>query len=126
LDAQFEAAGWDTNDGRYRKGEAWVRITFRHQMSLGSDFIDAIRLAKKDGVSHLVIAAASREFLEVISPNDAGALISFEKLVAQTAELNGAIDIPLFLGRLTPISELPPEVEDALLRQRPRDEYRPS
>ena len=88
-------------------------------MSLGSDFLDALRVNRKEGVSHLLIAAASSDFLKLISPNDAGALVSFEKLWSQTAELKGVVDIPLFIGRLTPSSALPREVAAAIARDRP-------
>jgi hypothetical protein len=126
LDERFATAGWDGLEGRYRKGSTWVRITFRHQMSLGSDLLDALRLAGREGVRHLAICAATLPFLRLISPNDAGALVSYEKLTAQVSELDGVLDLPLFIGRLTPISVLPEEVSRSLHMPRPRDSYVPS
>jgi hypothetical protein len=125
VDSRFMEHGWAGGKGRYRKGASWLRVTFRHQMSLGSDIVDAIKMARKEGADTVAIAAASAPFLRVISPNDAGALVSHEKLTAQVAELAGAIDIPLFVGRLEPISRLPQEVELALQTARPRDRYSP-
>jgi hypothetical protein len=126
LEHRFEAAGWEGSAGRFRNGDSWLRVTFRHSMSLGADFIDALRLVRKEGVREAAIVAATADFLRLISPNDAGALTSYERLWSQAAELDGVIDIELFIGRLTPATDLPPEVSAALGRQRPRDRYRPS
>jgi hypothetical protein len=67
-----------------------VRVTFRHQMSLGSDIIDAIRAHHRAGMELVAIMAASRAFLNVISPNDAAVLTSYEKLKAEVDSLHQA------------------------------------
>jgi hypothetical protein len=126
LDRRFEDSGWEGVGGRYRIRDSWLRITFRHSMSLGADFLDALRLARKEGVRQAAIAAASEDFLRLISPNDAKALVSFERVWAQASELDGVFDCELFIGRLTPASALPPEVSAAIARERPRDRYLPS
>ena len=89
FDEKFEKAGWDGDSGYYFKNKTWIRITFRHQMSLGSDFINALKVCKKEGIELAVIIAANRETLNIISPNDAGALVSFEKLLNEMMTLDG-------------------------------------
>ena len=91
LEARFAAAAWEGRDGRFRKEDTWVRVTFRHQMSLGADFLDAMRLAKKEGVGEVAICAATTTFLTLISPNDAKTLVSYEKLISLAAELHGVL-----------------------------------
>lgn len=125
LDRKFEAAGWIVNQGRYTHHRTWVRVTFRHQMSLGSDLIDALRVAKKEDLEQVAILAAGRDFLDIITPNDAAALVSFEKLRVEVMSLDGCLDIPLVIGRLRPQSELPPDVARVVSRGRPRDTYVP-
>ena len=41
-----------------------------------------------------VIAAANRETLDVITPNDAAVLVSFGKLRSLALDMGGAMDIP--------------------------------
>ena len=38
---KFEDEGWYADSGYFVKEDTWVRVTFRHQMSLGSDIVDA-------------------------------------------------------------------------------------
>lgn len=123
IEDRFEGDGWLAHGGRFLKGETWVRITFRHQMSLGSDFIDALKVHRKEGARQVAIFAASHEFLGTITPNDQNVLTSFEKLDGQMRDLEGCLEVPLFIGRLTPKSPLPPEVLKALRKTRPRDRY---
>ena len=118
---RFLEKGWDGDAGYFVKGKTWVRITFRHQMSLGSDIIDAIKVCKKEGTELAIILAASRQTLDIISPNDAAALVSFEKLQKQIIDLDGAIDIPLVIGELTPLSRASQDINNELRKERPRD-----
>ena len=120
IDSRFEEAGWDGSDGRFRRGSTWMRVTFRHQMSLGSDFLDALWLSRKEGVSQCLILAAPLEFLKIITPNDAGALTSYEKVMQKVALLNGIYDVPLILGCLTPQSEVSTTILEGLTGARPR------
>lgn len=123
LRRRFEGSDWDTHRGRFLKGDTWVRVTFRHQMSLGSDFLDALKVVKREGMQQVAILAASRGFLSLVTPNDADVLVSYEKLAIQTADLSGCLDIPLFIGKLDPKSTLPDEVARAISGRRPRDRY---
>jgi hypothetical protein len=125
LDRRFSEAGWEGSSARYWKEEAWLRITFRHQMSIGSDILDALKVCRKSGIELAMILAADGAFLRTISPNDAGALTSYEKLRIEVRELNGCVDFPLVIGRLQPSSPLPPAVAAVMVRNRPRDEYVP-
>jgi len=122
----FERAGWLGADGRFAKDRTWVRVTFRHQMSLGSDILDAARLCARERYAQVAILAAESGFLRTISPNDCGALVSFEKLRIAVAELHGVLDIPLFLGALTPQSIVPPDIAAELRKERPRDKTMPA
>lgn len=121
LNKRFLDAGWEGDSGYYYKNHTWIRITFRHQMSIGSDFLDAIKVCKKEGMSLAVILAADRKTLDIISPNDAAALISFEKLQNEAQSLNGAIDIPLVIGGLYPFSSASNDINVELRKERPRD-----
>ena len=114
LNERFSEAGWDGKEGRFRKGNTWVRITFRHQMSLGSDFIDALRLSKQDGVKECILIACTSKFLEVITPSDASSVISFEKIAREVQRLNGSLSINLFYGSLSAKSKLSKEVHEVI------------
>lgn len=113
--------GWAGDGGRFIKDHTWLRVTFRHQMSLGSDLIDAMKVCKKEGCEQAVIAAASARTLRTISPNDAAALVSFEKLRIAVADLKGVTDIPLLIGCLEPVSAPSEDIGRALEERRPRD-----
>lgn len=78
LDSQFEATGWGGSGGRYFKGDTWVRVSFRHQMSLGADFFDAMRQSKLEDFNQVVLIYATKQLLKEISPRDGGSLCSFE------------------------------------------------
>ena len=107
--------------GYFFKDKTWVRVTFRHQMSLGSDILDAIKVCKKEGIQQAVILAANRRTLKIISPNDAPAIVSFEKLEKEIMSLNGALDIPLIIGELSPMSSASEDINNELRKSRPRD-----
>lgn len=126
LKDRFLEKDWDGDAGYFVKGHTWVRITFRHQMSLGSDIVDAIKVCKKEGMELAMILAASRQTLNLVSPNDAAALTSFEKLQREIFSLDGAIDIPLVIGELTPMTSASKDINVELLRERPRDIYVPN
>lgn len=86
--------------------------TPRHQMSLESELFDAIKMTGKEGVKQSLLLSASSEFLKVISPRDAGALTLVEKLSQELAMLEGATEVPLILGCLSPISVLSEPVRE--------------
>lgn len=73
-----------------------------------------------------VIIAASRETLDVITPNDAAALVSFEKLRSLALDLDGAMDIPLLIVELTPMIFAPSDIDAEIRRERPRYTTAPS
>jgi hypothetical protein len=118
IDERFKAARWDGAEGRFRRSNTWVRVTFRHQMGLGSDFLDATRLAALEGVKQCVLLGAPLQFLKIISPRDANALSSYEKIVFQAAQLNGAVSPPLIVGSLQPFSKLPKNVQEVVFGSR--------
>lgn len=121
INERFTAGGWIGGEGRFGKERTWVRVTFRHQMSLGSDLIDAMKMCKKERYELAVILAADNKTLRLVSPNDAAALVSFEKLRIAVADLDGVTDIPLLIGCLSPQSMPSTEVTQALREERPRD-----
>ena len=90
-------------------------------MSLGSDIIDAIKVCKKENMDVAVIMAANRQTLNLISPNDSAAIVSFEKLQREVVSFDGAIDIPLIIGELTPRTSASEDINHELLKDRPRD-----
>lgn len=118
---RFTSNGWIGEAGYFFKEKTWVRVTFRHQMSLGADILDAIKVCKKEGMEQAVILAANRKTLDLITPNDAAAIVSFEKLEREIMSLNGALDIPLLFGELTPMSSASNDINDELRKARPRD-----
>ena len=118
---RFTSNGWDGEAGYFYKNKTWIRITFRHQMSLGSDFLDALKVCKLEGMEQALILAANRKTLDLISPNDASAIVSFEKLEREVISLNGVIDIPLLIGELTPSSSASNDINRELEKARPRD-----
>jgi hypothetical protein len=120
IDARMQEAGWEGEEGRFVNGNAWVRFTFRHQMGLGSDILDALRVHRLENIAQCAIVCAPRQLLDVISPNDASILCSTEKLAVKLRELDGALEFPLFAGRFEPTSELPREVQQILASPRPR------
>lgn len=118
---RFSAKGWDGDSGYFFKNKTWIRVTFRHQMSLGADILDAIKVCKIEGMEIAAILAANRSTLTIVSPNDASALVSFEKLQSEVLSLNGAIDIPLLIGELTPLTSASTAINAELKKERPRD-----
>jgi len=123
---RFQEAGWVGEEGRFLSHRTWVRVTFRHQMSLGSDILDAARLAAREGCEQVAIIAAEADFLKVITPNDAAALVSFEKLRIAVAELQGVLTTPLYLGALSPSSTVPADIAAELRKVRKRDKSVPA
>lgn len=121
IQQRLTSSGWEGDSGYFFKGRTWVRVTFRHQMSLGSDIIDALKVCRKEGMELAVILAAGAETLKVISPNDCNALVSFEKLRNEVFDLDGALDIPLVIGELIPSSTPPQAIVDELRKERLRD-----
>lgn len=118
---RFAEKGWDGDSGYFFKNKTWIRVTFRHQMSLGADILDAIKVCKIEGMEIAAILAANRSTLTIVSPNDASALVSFEKLQSEVLSLNGAIDIPLLIGELTPLTSASIAINAELKKERPRD-----
>lgn len=120
INQRLEEKGWAGVDGRFSKNRTWIRVTFRHQMSLGSDFLDAIRLARAENYEQCIIVAADDEFLKIITPRDWRSICSFSKLSAQLAQLEGHFDTPLLIGELTPISSLSPDSQQLVYGRRLR------
>lgn len=114
IDRRFREAGWNAHSSTYMCEGLWFRVTFRHQMSLGSNFLDALKAVVRHGFDVAVIAAATRDFLESISPADAPALTSFEKLRADYSDLEGVISVPIVIAALEPSSLVTGPVLDAI------------
>lgn len=115
---RFNELGWEGVDGRYHKGDEWLRVTFRHKMSLGSDLLDAARMYYVEGFKKITLIAATPAFLTTISPADCKVLCSVDDFRAQ-AKLNEFIlSIPIGIGTLEPVSLLAPEVTEILRGKR--------
>lgn len=115
---RFYELGWEGVDGRYHKGDEWLRVTFRHKMSLGSDLLDAARMFHVEGFKKITLIAATPSFLTTISPADCKVLCSVDDYRAQ-AKLNEFIlSIPIGIGTLEPVSVLAPDVTEILRGKR--------
>lgn len=110
IEEKLTATGWEGSDGRFVRGKTFLRITFRHQMSLGSDFMDALIVADREGIECAVIAAAGMDFAKRITPRDFKSIVTFEKLVPYYTRALPLFPIPLSIGELRPVSSLPIEV----------------
>ncbi len=121
IESRFRDAGWFGAEGRFVKNGTWVRVTFRHQMSLGSDILDAAKVCAMEGCVQASILAGESGWLRLVSPNDYRALVTFEKLRIAVAELQGVLKTPLYIGSLRGQSELPEEISTELGKNRPRD-----
>ncbi len=106
--------GWEGGDGRFVKDGIWLRFTFRNQMSLGSDFMDALLLAHRENVQALIIAAPSMEFARLITPKDVNSIVTYEKLEEYYARANSLFQIPLAIGRLEATGPLSPDIQRVL------------
>lgn len=100
LEERFEENGWQGSDGRYFKGSAWIRFSFRHSMSLGSDFLEAFRVYKLEGFELICLMYADENLLENIWPSGGQALCSYDKASAYSIQLHSVLEMPLVLGRL--------------------------
>jgi hypothetical protein len=100
LQARFEENLWRGSDGRFFKDSIWIRFSFRHSMSLGSDFLEAFRVHKIEGFQVMCLMYADENLLEKIWPSGGQALCSFEKSSAYWSQLNSVLDMPLVIGRL--------------------------
>jgi hypothetical protein len=109
---------WEGADGRFHRGDEWLRVSFRHRMSLGSDLLDAARMHRVEGFSKITLVAAAASFLSTISPADAKALSSAEDFRAQAKLNEFCLEIPLRIGTLEPVSALPTDVTDILRGRR--------
>lgn len=118
IDKRFKAGRWQGEDSRFRKGGTWFRVTFRHQMSLGSDLLEAVRLPKAEAVTQCVILAASDDFLRVITPGDWRVLSSYPKLSIEVGRLLDVFEPPLLIGELSPASPLSATAQKAVFGSR--------
>jgi hypothetical protein len=87
-------------------------------MSLGSDLLDAAKVCIREGFQQACILAGTEQFLEIVSPRDAGSLISFEKMRISVADYGGVISPPLIIGGLSASSTIPPDIQRALAELR--------
>lgn len=115
---RFHELGWEGVDGRYHKGDEWLRVSFRHSMSLGSDLLDAARMHFVEGFNKITLIAASESFLATISPADCKALCSADDYRAQVKLNEFALNIPLGIGTLEPVSVLSPDVTEIIRGER--------
>ena len=100
LEERFEDNGWQGSDGRYFKDSTWIRFSFRHSMSLGSDFLEAFRVHKLEEFQLICLMYADENLLENIWPSGGQALCSFDKALAYWSQLHSVLEMPLEIGRL--------------------------
>jgi hypothetical protein len=100
-------AGWAGSDGRFSEGESWIRFSFRHSMSQGSDFFDAQKQLHGEGFNCVGLIYAPNQILTRISPRDGNSLCSFERASLEMREMEEMFPhLPIWLGRLTPTDYL--------------------
>jgi hypothetical protein len=121
IDERFLSAGWEGKDAKFRKNDTWVVISFRHQMSLGSDLYNALLLWKKEGIKQVLLLAGTLDFLKIITPLDANTLTSFERYATAISQLNGTFNPPLIIGALEPSSKLDGSVGELVFGNRLRN-----
>lgn len=100
LEGRFEESGWQGSDGRFFKDSTWIRFSFRHSMSLGSDFLEAFRVHKLEGFQLICLMYADENLLENIWQSGGQALCSYDKASAYWSQLYSVLEMPLVLGRL--------------------------
>jgi hypothetical protein len=101
IDEGVQSEGWSGGDGRYSKNQTWIRVSFRHSMSLGSDFLDAQRQLKLEKYEQVALIYAHQALLKRISPKDGGSLCSFERASLLIHDLEAmSPNLPVWLGRL--------------------------
>ena len=102
IDFGFHSQGWSGSEGRYAKGNTWARVSFRHSMSLGSDFLDAQRQIRLEGFEQVALIYAHQQLLRQISQKDGGSLCSFERAALLLHDVETiAPTLPIWLGRLS-------------------------
>lgn len=101
IDGKFQEFQWDGENGRYQKDSTWVRLSFRHSMSQGTDFFDALRQMKIEDCNEVVLLYAHQKLLKTISPGDGGSLCSFERAMLLVNDFEViAPNANLWIGRL--------------------------
>jgi hypothetical protein len=110
IELKLSELGWSGVDGRFHKGLEWMRVSFRHYTTIGSDILDAARMARVEGFERVTLIAASSDFMSIISPADAKSLCTSEGYRIQTTLNDFIIDFPMAIGTLEPTSTLDEQV----------------
>ena len=118
INERFLSSGWEGMNAKFRKGDTWVSISFRHQMSVGSDLYNALCLWRRGNIKQILILAATLDFLRVITPLDAQSLASFEKFTTAMSQMTGAFEPPIIVGALEPESVLDKKVAELVFGKR--------
>jgi hypothetical protein len=118
IDERFLSSGWEGKNAKFRKNDTWVSISFRHQMSLGSDLYNALWLWKRGNVKQILLLAGTLDFLRIVTPLDATSLASFERFAAAMSQMTGAFEPPMIVGALEPDSRLDKKVAELVFGKR--------
>jgi len=118
IDERFLTAGWKGMNAKFRKNDTWVSISFRHQMSVGSDLYIALCLWRRGNIKQILLLAATLDFLRVITPLDATSLASFERFTTAMSQMSGAFEPPIIIGALEPDSVLDKKVAELVFGRR--------
>ncbi len=122
IDERFIQNEWDGEDSRFIKRDTWIRVTFRHQMSLGSDFLDALRLIRTEKINQCILLAADEDFLRLITPRDWRSICSFQKASALAVQLEKPFPAPIIIGELKPDSKISQRAHELVYGVRLRGE----
>lgn len=114
---RFRQYGWNAHVGRFTKADTWVRLNLGNSNTLGADFLEALKESKRNHVQTAILLGIDRLILEIISPSDAGSMVSLGKIKRELFDLDGILDIPLFYSELIPASHARHEIEAAIRSQ---------
>lgn len=110
----MDTAGWQGGNGRWRKESIVVRFSFRHKMSLGSDFFDALRLCSEENLSNYFLVYASTDALKVINPDEVNTLCSSEAAEELFTISQKVLNIPVKVVKLSVGGDLPSRVHNEI------------
>ena len=63
LKEKFQNAGWDCGSSYFKKNGTWIRVSFRHYQTIGSDILEAMHQCINCDAKLAVIAVGNQESL---------------------------------------------------------------
>lgn len=110
IEERLVSRGWVDNYGWFRHGNFVLRISFRHKMSMGSDFFDAVRLLNSEGVENVLLVYLAKDDYEVVNSDEQSTLCSFEQAVVLKNLTKDIIGDRISVGRFNLQGVLEPNI----------------